>query len=118
MPNTQESKVPKSADGNGVKSSSTTDKVCFQCKQPGHLKKDCPELPYCSKCRTKGHIPAKCPLKNQDKHQQDERSESDQGTAKKHKNHREDWKKAQDQPQFSNPDVSTVQATTEPVTAQ
>ena len=32
VPSTQEPKVPKSADGKGVKSSSTTDKVCFQCK--------------------------------------------------------------------------------------
>ena len=43
-------------------------------------------------------------MKNQDKQQQDERHKSDQGTAEKHESHREDWKKAQDQPQFSNPD--------------
>ena len=29
VPNTQEPRVPKSADGKGVKSSSSTDKVCF-----------------------------------------------------------------------------------------
>ena len=81
------------------KNSSTTDKTCFRCKQPSHLKKDCPEQPYCSKCRTRGHIPVKCPLKKQGRQQQDKRCESDQGT----ENHREDWKKAQDQPQFSNP---------------
>ena len=104
MPNTQEPRIPKSADGQGVKNSSTIDKICFRCKQPGHLKKDCPEQPYCSKCRTRGHIPVKCPLKKQGRLQQDERCESDQGTAKRCKNHREDWKKVQDQLQFSNPD--------------
>ena len=98
VPNTQEPSVPKLADGKEVKSSSATDKVCFQCKQPGQLKKDCPELPYYSKCRTKGHIPAKCPLNNQDKQQQDKRCETNQGTAEKHESHREDWEKAQDQP--------------------
>ena len=104
LPNTQEPKVPKSADGKGIKSRSATNKVCFLCKQPRHLKKDCPEPPYCSKCSTKGHIPAKCPFKNQDKQQQDERCKSNQGTAEKHKDFREDRKKVQDQPQFSNPD--------------
>ena len=62
VPNMQEPRVTKSVDGKEVKNSSTTEKVCFQCKQPGHLKKDCPELLYCSKCRTKGHVPMKCPL--------------------------------------------------------
>ena len=82
MPNTPEEKVPKSLNG-GVKNSrkqattSTTNtqdsRLCFRCKQPGHLKKDCPKIPYCSKCKTQGHIPAKCPTKQQDNRQQDER---------------------------------------------
>ena len=77
--NTPEQKIPKSINGEGVKNSrkqvttSTTNaqdsKLCFRCKQTGHLKKDCPELPYCSKCQTLGHIPVKCPTKQQDSRQ-------------------------------------------------
>ena len=109
VPNTAEEKIPKSLNGEGVKNSkkqaatSTTatqdSRLCFRCKQLGHLKKDCTELPYCSKCRTQGHIPAKCPTKQQDNRQQDERCES---TNKRCKTHREEWKKSQDRPQFSN----------------
>ena len=62
--------IPKSVNGEGVKSSKPENRssapdgrLCFHCKQPGHLKKDCPEQPYCSKCRTRGHIPVKCPYK-------------------------------------------------------
>ena len=60
--NTPEEKIPKSLNGEGVKNSrkqattstmNTQDsRLCFRCKLPGHLKKDCPKLPYCSKCRT------------------------------------------------------------------
>ena len=69
---TLEQKIPKSLNGERVKnnrqqgrSNAQDEQLCFCCKQPGHLKKDCPEPPYCSKCRTKGHIPAKCPAKSQ-----------------------------------------------------
>ena len=106
---TPEDKVPKSLNGEGVKNSrkqatmSTTNtqdsRLCFRCKQLGHLKKECPKLPYCSKCRTRGHIQAKCPTKQQDTRQQDERCEN---ADERCQSHREDWKKAQDRPQFSN----------------
>ena len=107
VPNTQESRVPKSVNGQGVKNSAPHGRICFRCKQPGHLKKDCPEQPYCSRCRTRGHIPAKCPLKKQGRQQSAERCESvNQGTDKRHENCREiaDWKRAQDQPQYSHLD--------------
>ena len=64
--------IPKSVKGEGVKSSKPENRssaphgqLCFHCKQPGHLKKDCPEQLYCSKCRTRGNIPVKCPSKQQ-----------------------------------------------------
>ena len=64
--------IPKSANGEGVKSSKPENRsnaldgqLCFHCKQPGHLKKDCPEQLYCSKCRTRGHVPTRCPSKQQ-----------------------------------------------------
>ena len=41
------------------------ERLCFYCNQPGHLKRNCSELPYCSKCRTRGHTPDKCTSKPQ-----------------------------------------------------
>ena len=60
VPNTPENKVPKSSGGQAVKSSAPDGWMCFRCKQPRHLKKDCPEQPYCSRCHTRGYIPVKC----------------------------------------------------------
>ena len=55
VPDTPEAGIPKSLNGEGVKNSrkqattSTTDtqdgRLCFRCKQPSHLKKDCPSYP-------------------------------------------------------------------------
>ena len=100
VPNTPENKVPKSNGGQGVKSSAQDGQTCFRCKQPGHLKKDCPELPYCSRCHTRGHIPVKCPTKNKSNQQQEEKHKNG-GAADGQKN--KNCKQTQDQPQFSNP---------------
>ena len=57
--------VPKSADGIRVKCSKQhtrqpDERLCFHCNLPGHLKRNCPKIPYCSKCRTKGHTQDRC----------------------------------------------------------
>ena len=99
--------IPKSANGEGVKSSKPESRssvpdgrLCFSCKQPGHLKKDCPEQPYCSKCRTRGHIPARCPSKQQGNRPNYE-GRREEAKDQSHETHREKWKRSQDQPQFS-----------------
>ena len=104
--------IPKSVNGEGVKSSEQENRssapdgrLCFRCKQPGHLKKDCPEQPYCSKCRTGGHIPAKCPSKQQDNRPTHNRCEFSEGVRSQNREtHREEWKRMQDQPKFSHKD--------------
>ena len=64
--------------------------LCFYCNQPGHLKRNCPKIPYCSKCRTRGHAPDRCtskPQKNRHTHQTGES--------------RDQQKRNEDLPQFS-----------------
>ena len=89
--------IPKSANGKRVKCSKPQMRqkdecICFCCNQPGHLKRNCPELPYCSKCRTRGHVPVRCPNKPQ----------QDEPTREATEESRDQWKRTQDLPQFSN----------------
>ena len=63
-------RVPKSADGTRVKRSKQQTRqpdehLFFHCNLPGHLKRDCPKLPYCSRCRTRGHPRDRCIIKPQ-----------------------------------------------------
>ena len=89
--------IPKSANGERVKCSKQQmrqkdEHLCFHCNQPGHLKRNCTELPYCSKCRTRGHAPVRCPnMPQQDKPIHEATEES-----------RDQWKRTQDLPQLSN----------------
>ena len=85
--------VPKSANGSQVKRSKPQprqqdERLCFYCNQPGHLKRNCPEIPYCSKCRTRGHTPDRCTSKPQ-------RNTHETGES------RNQWRRNQDLPQFS-----------------
>ena len=89
--------IPKSANGEGVKCSKQQvrqkdEYICFHCNQPGHLKGNCPELPYCFKCRTRGHAPVRCPNK----------PHRDEPTHETTEESRDQWKRTRDLPQFSN----------------
>ena len=72
LPSFQHSPVDtrtKSRNGQGVKKSKSLpadklDVICWRCKQPGHLKHDCPMPPFCVKCRQEGHLPYNCPQQN------------------------------------------------------
>ena len=94
---TPQQNIPKSANGEGVKHSKQQvrqwdEHICFRCNQPDHLKRNCPELPYCSKCRTRGHTPVTCPNK----------PHRDEPTRETTEESRDQWKRTQDPPQFSN----------------
>ena len=97
IPDEETPHVPKSTNGNQVKRSKPQPRqkdehLCFYCNQPGHLKRNCPKFPYCSKCGTRGHTPDKCTSKPQrNGHTREATEES-----------RDQWKRNQDLPQFSN----------------
>ena len=87
--------VPKSTNGSQVKCSKPQPRqqdecLCFYCNQPGHLKRNCTEIPYCSKCRTRGHMPDRCTSNPQQNRCTCQTGES-----------REQWRRNQDLPQFS-----------------
>ena len=70
----------------------------FDANSPATSRKIVPNCPTALNAR-RGHIPVKCSTKQQNGRQQDERCKS---ADKRCKTHREDWKKAQDQPEFFN----------------
>ena len=87
--------VPKLTNGSQVKRSKQQPRqqeecLCFYCNQPGHLKRNCPEIPYCSKCRTRGHAPDRCTSKPQRNRHTRQTGES-----------RDQQKRNEDLPQFS-----------------
>ena len=97
IPDVETQRIPKSTNGNQVKCSKPQlrqkdEHLCFYCNQPGHLKRNCPELPHCSKCRTRGHTPDKCTNKPQQNRPTCEATEES----------RDQWRRNQDLPQFSN----------------
>ena len=54
----EQQRIPKSTNNSQVKCSKQQPRqqdecLCFYCNQPGHLKRNCPKIPYCSKCRTR-----------------------------------------------------------------
>ena len=69
FPNSPVDTRTKSKNGKGVKKSRSLpaekpDVTCWRCKQPGHLKCDCPMPPFCVKCRQEGHLPYNCSQQN------------------------------------------------------
>ena len=70
IPDEEPQRVPKLTNYSQVKCNKPQPRqqnecLCFYCNQPGHLKRNCPEIPHCSKCRTRGHTPDKCTSKLQ-----------------------------------------------------
>ena len=92
----EEQCVPKSADGSQVKCSKQQPRqqngcLCFYCNQAGHIRRDCPKIPYCSRCRMRGHPSDKCASKPQRSQYTRQPGES-----------REQPKRNENFPQFSN----------------
>ena len=93
--NEEEQRVPKLTNSSQVKHSKQQprqqdERLCFYCNQLGHLKRNCPEIPYCSKCRTRGHAPDRCTSKPQKNRHTRQTGES-----------RDQQKRNEDLPQFS-----------------
>ena len=92
----EQQRVPKLTNGSQVKHSKPQPRqqdecLCFYCNQPGHLKINCPKIPYCSKCRTRGHTLDKYTSKPQQNRHTHQTGES-----------RDQWRRNQDLPQFYN----------------
>ena len=92
----EQQRVPKLTNGSQVKCSKPQprqqdERLCFYCNQAGHLKRNCPEIPYCSQCSTRGHTLDKCTSKPQRNRHTHQTGES-----------RDQWRRNQDLPQFSN----------------
>ena len=88
--------VPKSTNNSEVKHSKQQprqqdERLCFYCNHLGHLKRNCPKIPYCSKCRTRGHAPDRCTSKPQRNRHTCQTGEP-----------RDQQKRNEDLPQFSN----------------
>ena len=90
----EQQRVPKLTNGSQVKRSKPQPRqqdecLCFYCNQLGHLKRNCPKIPYCSKCRTRGHTLDRCTSKPQRNGHTHQTGES-----------RDQRKRNQDLPQF------------------
>ena len=93
----EQQRVPKSTNSSQVKCSKQQprqqdERLCFYCNQQGHLKRNCPEIPYCSQCRMRGHTPDRCTSKPQRNRHTCQTGES-----------RDQQKRNEDLPQFSSP---------------
>ena len=91
----EQQRVPKLTNGSQVKRSKQQPRqqeecLCFYCNQPGHLKRNCPEIPYCSKCRMRGYALDRCTSKPQRNRHTRQTGES-----------RDQQKRNEDLPQFS-----------------
>ena len=103
--------VPKSTNSSQVKHSKQQPRqqeecLCFYCNQLGHLKRNCPEIPYCSKCRTRGHTPDRCTSKPQKNRHTRQTGES-----------RDQQERNEDLPQFSSRHNSCLHCAGDPQTA-